>query len=70
MKILKKGKRIKYPKQKTMHCDACGTKLRANFEDCCKEYSVLDILNYYVACPICGKLLYYCRYLGEGDKAI
>lgn len=71
MKILKKGKGIKYPKCKAMRCDACGTKLRANFEDCFKSYSVLNILGYYVACPICNKYLYYCCYLGEeGDKSI
>lgn len=69
MKILKKGKGIKYPKHKKIRCDACGTKIRVDFEDCYKSHSVLGILNYYVACPICNRSLFYCDYLG-GDKSI
>ena len=70
MKILRKGNGIKYPKHKIIRCDACGTKLKADFKDCYLSRSVLDMPSYYVACPVCNKSLYYCCYLGEGDKTI
>lgn len=65
MKILKKGKGIKYPKHKKIRCNACGTKFVADFGDCYKSRSVLGSLNYYVVCPICNSSLYYCDYLGD-----
>lgn len=36
-------------------CDKCGCKFKFNFDDTHLELSVIDVMNYYVNCPQCGK---------------